>query len=136
MTWTVDYNSTLGLIDLVFVSNITGPDAQEATSKGIALSKEQGITNFLVDVTDMELTPSIFDLYDLPTKQYLEEGLDHRSHIAVVLPIRPKAKEATQFYETVCVNHGWRVQSFPNRDEAIEWLTGTDYSNKPDPGEG
>jgi hypothetical protein len=136
MTWTLEYSNKLRVIKLVYTGRTTGLDLQESTFKAIALSKEQGSLMFLVDSTEIELTASTFNLYDLPDRQYLAENLDRKSHVAVVLPRRPKEQEDARFYETACVNRGWFVMLFPNCDEGIEWLTGTDSSNKPDAGDG
>ncbi len=136
MTWTLEYVSTLRIIELVFAGRTTGPDIKEATTKGIALTKEHGILEILIDITEMEWAASTTDVYDLPVNQYIAENFDRRSRLALVLSKLTKEKEVGLFYETVCTNYGWHVQSFPNRDEAIEWLTGTDSSNKPDAGDG
>lgn len=135
MTWTVDYNSTLHIIEGVFTGRTTESDLKESTTKAIALSKEQGKVNFLIDATELELTTSIFDLYDLPATQYGAENLNHQSRLALVLPKLLEEKVNVQFYKTTCVNRGWFVQLFPNRDKAIKWLKGTDPSNKPDAGD-
>jgi hypothetical protein len=131
VAWTLEYNSTLRIVEIVLAGSITGPDLQESTSKAIALSKDQGIpAAFLVDATELELAASIVDLYDLPAQQYFAEGADLRNRLALVLPQSPKARRDARFYETACVNRGWNVKSFPNRDEAIEWLTCTESSAK------
>ena len=135
MNWTLDYNNMLRAIELVYTGRITGPDLRETTSKAIVLIKEHGNADALVDATEIELTASLFDLYDLPAHQYVVEGLNYRTRVAVVLPTLPKERKDVLFYETACVNRGWLVRSFPNRSDAIEWLTGTDSSNKPDAGD-
>ena len=110
-------------------SDITsGRDLQEATTKCILLAKEQGTVQFLVDAEELELFAPLVDIIDLPDKQYVVEGLERLSRVALVNPKSPKAKEAAYFYETVCINRGWNVQLFPNRDDAIEWLTSTEFS--------
>jgi len=103
-------------------SRITGADLRESTSAGIVLSREKGNADALVDSTELELVASLFYLFDLPARQYYEDGLNRRVRVAVVLPSLPKEREDVLFYETACVNRGWRVRSFPTRDDAIEWL--------------
>jgi len=132
MTWTLAHNSTLHIVELVFAGSTTGPDLREATVQGIALGKEQGILDYFVDATEIQLhNVSTFDLYDLPNMQYVKEGLDRRSRVAFVMPKLPKEKKDAEFYEIACANRGWHVRSFPNRDKAIEWLTGSNLSDKP-----
>lgn len=131
-TWKLKYKSKLRIIDLVFSGNVTGSDIREATSKTISLSHEHGIFEILVDTAHLERTETTTDIYDLP-QQYVEEDLDHRSRLAVVVPISPDLQGIMQFYENVCVNRGWRVKSFPNRREATAWLlTNTTSSESPD----
>lgn len=131
MKWTLGYNGTLSIIELVFAGRNTGQDLRESTSEAIALSKQQGCLKFLVDATDIELGATLFDLHDLPATQYKVENLDRRSRAALVLPKSPKEQVDAEFYETACNNHGWRVKSFRTRDEGIEWLKGIDPSETP-----
>jgi hypothetical protein len=129
MTWTLEYNRTLRIVDLVFSGITSGRDLQEATTKCILLGKEQGAVQYLVDAEELELFAPLVDIIDLPDKQYVVEGLDRLSRVALVNPKSSKAKEAAYFYETVCINRGWNVRLFPKRDDAIEWLTASEFSN-------
>ena len=130
MTWMLEYNNTLRIVDVVFTGVTSGRDLQEATTKCVMLGKEQGTVKFLVDAVGLELFAPLVDIIDLPDKQYVAEGLDRLSRVALVYPRSPKAKQAAHFYETVCINRGWSVKLFPKRDDAIEWLTATDSLNK------
>jgi hypothetical protein len=130
MTWTLEYNRTLRIVDVVFAGITSGRDLQEATTKCILLGKEQDTVQFLVDAAELELFAPLVDIIDLPDKQYVMEGLDRLSRVALVSPRSPKAKEAAYFYETACINRGWSVRLFPKRDDAIEWLTSAEFSKK------
>ena len=72
----------------------------------------------------MKLDATLVDIFNLPTKQYLEEGADRSARVALLLPTPPKEREAVEFYETACRNRGWNVRSFDERPAAIDWLTG------------
>jgi len=135
MAYTLEYNHTLRIVELVYTGRYTAQESQESTSKAIAIGKEHGDADALVDAAEVELAVSLFDLLDLPDRQYVEEGMNRRIRVAVVPPRLLKDKKDAQFYETACLNRGWQVRLFPNRDDAIEWLTGTDSSNKPDAGD-
>jgi hypothetical protein len=128
MAWTLEYNRSLRIVDLVFSGITSGRDLQEATTKCILLAKEQGTVQFLVDAEELELFAPLVDIIDLPYKQYVAEGLERLSRVALVNPNSPKAKEAAHFYETVCINRGWNARLFPKRDDAIEWLTNMGFS--------
>jgi len=108
MAWTLSYNRVLCIVEIEFVGKTTAPEMEEATIKGIELSKEQGVVEFLIDTTELRLAASIFDLLNLPDTQYVAKSLSLRSRVALVLPKRPKDEEAMKFYETACVNvDGW-----------------------------
>jgi hypothetical protein len=135
MSWTIKQNTKLDLIEIIFSGPITGPDLRQATSDCISQAKEMGTMNYLIDASAMELSGSIADLYDLPNKQYKEEGVDRRSRAAVILPLSQKERDNIRFYETACKNQGWQVQVFSERQEAVAWLRGKS-SHLPDTGAG
>jgi len=122
MAWTLDYVISQRMIEIVLTGKTSGEDLREITSKAIALSKKHDVTCFLIDATELELTASILDLVELPSGQFITEGLRPGSRQALVLPKREKEKRDARFYETACLNRGWRVKSFPGRQEATEWL--------------
>ena len=48
MTSTLEYNSKLNIIEIVHAGRTTKADLTAATTKGIALSKEKGITTVIL----------------------------------------------------------------------------------------
>ena len=136
MPWTYKHNQTLQIVEVVYEGCITASDVREITSEFIALEKEKGLNRFFIDTTEMKLEASLLDAYRLPTEQYIEEKADRLGRVAIIPPTCPKSKEVVRFYETVCINRGWMVRIFSERQEAIDWLTGSDSSNKTDAGDG
>lgn len=128
MPYTIEHNELLGIIELTYDGCVTGTDLKESTSECIALGKRTGTTHFLVFATEKDVAASIIDIYNLPSRQYMEEGADVRSRVAVIVPSSQKSREAVRFYETACKNRGWTVQSFPERGSAIDWLIGSSAS--------
>jgi hypothetical protein len=124
MSWNANHNQILNIVELVFTSLTTAQDLKEATSKCIALGKENETNRFLVNAEELELLAPLVDIYDLPDKQYIAEQADRFSRIAVVLPRSSQAKEAVQFYETVCMNRGWAAKIVSTRQDAVDWLVG------------
>lgn len=122
MASTLNYNSKFNIIEILHTGRTTEADLSAITTKSIALTKEKGIFDVLIDATEIELTASLVDIFDLPAKQYAEEALDHRIRIGLVQPKLAKEKKEAQFYETACVNRGWIVKTFSNCNDAIEWL--------------
>ncbi len=124
MPWTARHDPSRDIVELVCGGTMTASDLHGATTRCILLSKQKGSIKFLIDAAAIELAASIFDLYDLPSRQYVEEGADRLSRIAVILPTDPKELDSVKFYELACKNRGWRVESFPDRDGALSWLLG------------
>ena len=115
MAWEYKSYSDQKLIEIKYTGNVTAQDLQESTSKAITLEKETGIHSILSDTTDAELVASLSDLYDIRTKQYVEEKADRLGHLAIILSTSGKEKEAAQFFQIVCRSAGWHVQTFDNR---------------------
>lgn len=134
MSYTIEYNRMLQIVEFVCAGRYTAQELRESTSKAIALGKEHGDADALVDASKAELAVSIVELFNLPAHQYVDEDMNRKIRVAVVPPASPKDQEDVRFYETACVNRGWRVRLFPNRDGAIQWLKGTEFPNKPDTG--
>lgn len=123
MAYTLEYNHELRIVELVYTGRFTAQESKESTSKAIALGKVHDDADALVDATEVELAVSIVDLLDLPARQYVAEDMNRRIRVAVVSPRLPKDIRDAKFYETACLNRGWNVRLFPDRDDAIEWLT-------------
>jgi hypothetical protein len=124
MSWSYEHNPTLGVVEVVYKSEVSARDLRESTSELIELGKREGLNRFLVDAADMTLAPStsLVDAYDLPTRQYVEQGADRQCRVAIYLPDSARARDAVRFYETACVNRGWMVKVFSERQEAVKWL--------------
>lgn len=122
MGFIVTYDESFSGVEYIFQGPTSGSDIKQATSIGIALCKERHSNRYLINGVDMEVTASVVELFELPTRQYVEEGLDRQSYIALVLPKNPKSVEDARFYESACFNRGWIVQLFEDRDTAIKWL--------------
>jgi hypothetical protein len=132
MPWIVQYNDALRIVELVLTGDVSGSDLREATSRIIALSKELGVLDILIDATDQQRTGSYTDLFHLADSQYAAEKASLQSRAALVVPQTPELSMAAQFYETVCQNRGWLVQSCANREEAIAWLKDRAAKDRPE----
>jgi hypothetical protein len=123
MPYTLKYNDTLGIIELVYSGPTSGSDLKRSTSEAILLARQSSTQKCLIDVSEMELKASISDLFGLPARQYEEEKLSKQSRIAILLHASHKATAAVSFFETACYNRGWQMQTFPERRQAVAWLT-------------
>ena len=132
MPYSVKHLPDIDTLEVTLTGLITGTDLREATTECAAIQKQIGVTRFLVYANGWEVVASFVDLYEVVEKQYIKEKLDRHSRIAVVLPTSLSAQAATEFYKTVCLNRGWNAQVHPNRQSALEWLTGTTDANSSD----
>lgn len=136
MPSTVKYNPELEIVEAKYVGHVTGDEYKKDATVAFDLAKTNNTNLFLIDDSELMDAGSVLDLYDLPAL-YEELGFKRSSKAALVLPIKSAAAaEDVRFYETVCINRGWQVQVFTERQEAVEWLRQTKPSNKPDAGDG
>jgi len=118
----VKYNKPSGLIEIVYSGNLTTPMLREAVRKRIAIQNKTGAMRVLADASNIQLTPSIFDLFNLPNRLFSEENADRRTMIALVLPDTEEPKKMATFLETASINRGWSMQVFEDRQSAVAWL--------------
>lgn len=136
MTWSLSYNQTQHLVEYVFEGNLRNSEVELAMKKGAALCREHDCFDVLIDSTGQERIESITVLYQHAGSGYAAEGIQRRrTHIAVILPNSSAMLENYSFYETVCHNRGWKVQTFMDREAAVEWLMAKKKTNKPDTGD-
>ncbi|MBN1826432.1 MAG: STAS/SEC14 domain-containing protein [Candidatus Eisenbacteria bacterium] len=123
MTWTVECNEELGIIILTYSGVTTGEEIKKAAVARIDLGKKKGVTKFLIDTRTVKTDESAtFDIYDVPNKIYPSKGDLHESRIAILEPESSTSTKMVQFFESVCVNRGWMVKIFQDRESAIRWL--------------
>lgn len=135
MSWTVEYNAELGVVECTYVGQVTADEFAEGTIKAIALAKDNNTNLFLIDDSKWEGGISVYDLFHLPTL-HKEHDADRGSRAALILPPSGTAEEKdARFYETVCQNRGWNVNVFSEREHAISWLTNKQSSYKPEVGD-
>ena len=135
MSWTVEYNAEIGVVQCSYMGQVTADEFKEGTIKAIALAKDNNTKLFLIDDSKWQGGASVFGLFELPDLHEKHDA-DRVSRVALILPPpgTPEEKDA-HFYETVCRNRGWNVTVFSEREEAIRWLTEKQSSNRPDAGD-
>jgi hypothetical protein len=110
------------LIETVFSGVITAEDLQESTAHCIALGKKMETNRFLVNAIEMELSATMMDIYNIPTKQYIDEGADRAGRLAIIAPRNARGIQAAKIFEIVCRNNGWMAKVFESDQDAIVWL--------------
>lgn len=121
MSYTISHNTLLGVIEVIFKGGTTAGDLVKITSECISIGDETHTAKFLVDTSDIELAASSLDIINLPN-QYAAEHINRFTRIALIQPTSAASRESVHFYETVCVNRGWFVKIFTDRQSAMDWL--------------
>jgi hypothetical protein len=75
----------------------------------------------LVDLRTLDNVASLVDLYQLPDS-YPVMNMPLNVKIALLVTPDHKDKDAIRFYETICVNRGWKVLASSDKDAALRWL--------------
>jgi len=123
MPWDLEYSERLQIVELVISGRVTGEELKEAAEARIVYGQELGVNKYIINARHIDApesaTPAV---YEISTKTYSDKNLSRDSQIAVIAPIASEAMWVTSFYEDICVNRGWRVKTFLDRDRAIEWL--------------
>jgi len=123
MTWNLEYRDDLQIVVLTYLGKVSGPEIQEAAIARIDLGKEKGVTKFLIDTKNVETADSAtMRIHEIPGEIYPDKKIDRTSQIAILGPKSPVSKKMVKFFETSCVNRGWRVDTFQDYESAIEWL--------------
>lgn len=121
MTWNIKFNSKFKFIELSYVGLVSPAELNEALLAAAALSKEKQTLDFFADCSELAGGHSIMDLYALIS---LFESTGVRGlKEAIIFPSLQATIEDVKFYETACLNRGYNVRVFANRQEALTWLT-------------
>jgi len=88
----------------------------------VQATKERCVKALLLDVRDLDGTPSTMDRHALG-----RSGVESKVDFRVAALITPQQAE-DNFASTVARNRGVNVQTFTDRAKALEWLVGTSES--------
>ena len=114
------------MVTVVFSGAVSGTDLRDATVAAAALGQKHGVMRFLVDGMGILRLARELELFALPARMYDELGLDRSElRIAIVIPPADDLQQIVRFYETACLNRGWRVKVFAAFEPAVAWLGGT-----------
>ena len=95
-------------------------DAGGKVIEAITFSREQGIRNLLIDVTNWtgHQNPSAFERFDL-AEAFTTAA---RSAVKVAMVIRPEMMDPKKFEVMVARNRGMDGNVFASEKEALDWL--------------
>lgn len=129
MSWRIDFDATLGIIHCVYADHVSTEDYEAGTLKTIALAKKHKSNLILIDESELKTAAvSTLEIYKMP-RFYEVADANRRSKWALIMPPGGKVRGDLEFYVTMCLNRGWYLKAFDDRQEAIDWLLsdGDDY---------
>ena len=120
MDWKIAINDEFKYVEVI-TGGIADKDDSLNMAKAIThVMKANRITKALIDHRNVEsVTGNIFDIYDRP-KLFRIIGIVLRIKIAEI--IKSEHLEHFKFLETVCVNQGYRMSTFQEKEKALTWL--------------
>ena len=122
MGYSIEYNDSLGIIELLFEGTVLGEELRLSTNDSLALQIRHKVDSILVDSKDLDSAPHLDEFRHL-TQQYEKDRLRRSTKIALVLPGLESEQSKAHFYVRFCKNRGWNARLFETRSEAIDWLT-------------
>lgn len=122
MSWHIAYDEALGVIHCVYAGHVTTADYEAGTLKTIALAKRHNTHLIFIDESELlSVDVSTMEIYQMP-RFYEEADANRRSKWALILPPEGKVREDVEFYVTMCLNRGWYLKAFDDRQAGIDWL--------------
>jgi hypothetical protein len=121
MTWRIELDEKQGIIHCVYAGTVTVEDYKKGALKTIALAKKHDTHRILIDDSALASTVSTMDIYEMPGLYEVADA-NRRSKWALILPPEGPIREDVKFYVTRCLNKGWFVKTFDDRQTAIDWL--------------
>ncbi|MBE2217105.1 MAG: STAS/SEC14 domain-containing protein [Ignavibacteria bacterium] len=108
-------------IEVTYYGKVTEEELRLAIKE---FMDKKGGSEYLLVLTDclgITTSPSVLDVYER-INMYEKLGIDTETKEAILIPSDQIVVENVKFYETACLNRGYNVRIFENRQEAIDWL--------------
>ncbi len=121
MAWKIDLDAEQGFIHTIYSGIVTKSDILDSTTETLKMLSGKGPQKFLSEWIDSSSTLTTTEIYAIPG-EWEDAEANRGSVLALVVPDNPKSLQDAKFYENTCVNRGWRVRVFTQRNDAIEWL--------------
>lgn len=109
------------ILEVKYTGIVTAEDHKGAINEFKTINETKKYFLVLTDLIEMEIAPSVLNIYD--NVNLLEQiEIDKAISEAIILPENKFAAENVRFYENACVNRGFNVKTFNERDKALSWL--------------
>ncbi len=121
MPFKIKVSESNDYICLDYNGSVTNAELTDSISACQELYKASGISLFLADCTNMLAEHSILDIFSkVDSFQSLEMKKDFKE--AIIITKDSESRDKLNFYETACLNRGYRVKIFEDKPSALAWL--------------
>jgi hypothetical protein len=105
----------------ISTNGIADKDSSIAMAKAITEQmRKNKIKRAIIDHGKLDsVTGSVFDVYERPKILRIIGAI---LGIKIAEIIKPEHREHFKFLETVCLNQGFQLQVFGDKEQAIKWL--------------
>lgn len=105
----------------ISTSGIADRDSSIAMAKALTHEmRERRIKKAVIDHSCLDsVTGNVVDIYERPN---ILKFIGAILGIRIAEIVKPEHREHFRFLETVCVNQGFELRIFGERDEAVRWL--------------
>lgn len=110
------------LLILIYSGENSAQDIFESSKMLVDEAKKKNIHKYLCDTSELILTATKSDLFELPNRLYNEWGMDAHTRIAIIEPKNPHTRSMVNFYIYATQNLGWLAEQFSSRVKALKWL--------------
>lgn len=120
MEWVITVHRMKRYVEIVTSGLADGEGTIAMAKECSELLPKKKIKKIFIDhsrITD--IAGHIADVYNRP-RELGQIGVIHEIKIAEL--VKPEHMEFFKFFETVCLNRGFRFAMFTNRAAALEWL--------------
>ncbi len=123
MSYEISYLEERGIVAIENKGEITQYELLKQSQEAIQLGSDKKSELFLTTFSHVKVQAGTFDVARFP-ELYEQLGMKRTSRIAVVVSEVELKAEELHFYETICLNRGWHIRIFLEKDPALEWLVG------------
>ncbi len=121
MPWEVNQSQLPELLIIRYEGRITFADITEATHYAIEQIDHTSPQKILHELINIEAAASSFELVGIPN--IWEDAQLNRNNRLALVNLSPKLdKDLLDFFVISSQSMGWRVQSFTDRERAMQWL--------------
>ena len=119
MHYSIEILKEQKMIQLTVHGELTKDNALLMNQEAHQVGRENGISKYLVDVTDARNVESVANNYQLAYKDMKHETYDRHAKVAFL--VHPE-DHSHDFVEMVFFNSGFNVKLFKEKDHALSFL--------------